>query len=314
MNVIPMRKDYDIYKLAEEMGAALDADTERNRKTYPVKSNRASSAGHPCSWHLYAERKHWDKRKPFELGALYRMVEGNLHEDDVRRRLFALGFEIVESQQSFAWDEYQVTGHIDGMVTYGGISAVVEVKALADDMESIEEMLKSWWAQRYVGQLLLYMLMKNQHNGLFIIKGKASGRMNFIPLVLNDENLNRAEAILKRCEEVNTALATDTEPSKIPYDLNICGHCDFESVCQPRAGLVISGVIEHPALPGLLNRKEELKPWHSEYEKANKQIKALVEGIEDAVCGDWHIGGKWCERKGFTTQDSRYWKSEIKKI
>ena len=291
-----------IAQLAERMQSDLDASMRSGWHAAPALVNRASEIGHKCAWHLYGTRKHWERRAMPDLAGMYRMNEGSYHEDRVRQTLFPLGFEIVGSQRAFMWPDYQISGHIDGTIQRDDLRIVVEIKALAQSFSTVGEMLESWWAHRYPAQLAVYMLMDDCKNGLFICKNRTNGQMSFIPIdLLDNKILEIAEAALKRCEEVNHALATETEPSRIPYDPDICGHCDFQSICDPKKSIIISGKFEHPELPGKIEKREALRAAGKEFKALDAWIKDIVKDVDGVVCGDWHITGKRSRNGAWTS-------------
>lgn len=287
----------------------------RRIKQYPVNSNRASDLGVPCVRYHVLNRTRWEEKSLHDVGLQMVFNMGNAIETIVLKELAEAGVKVIEQQRSFQWKEYQITGHIDGMVLEGGEALPLEIKSCSPfvfkAINTINDLKcgKYGYLRKYPTQLNLYMLMDNKPRGVFLFKDKSSGA---IKEILMDIDFELGEETLKRAEAINSHIAAGTLPEPINDDM-WCDNCAFSHICLPEhIGKEVE--IDTGELATMLDRMEELKAAKSEYEELDKQIKVFVEGREKLLAGNWFIAGKWCERKGFTVETSKYWKRSIKRV
>jgi len=288
-------------------------------KNYPVHSNRASEAGHPCIRYLVLNRTRWQEKALPSVDLQLIFDEGNLHESIIIRDLEEAGIKVLEQQRPFNWPKFQLTGSIDAKISINGSKLIpLEIKSMSpftfSSVSSEDDFLKSKYTymRKYPAQLQLYMLMDNSEESLMILKNKVNGALKEIPFHLNYEY---AEGILKRLEEVNAHVARGTEPEAVWLD-DTCPDCPFLHICHPpREGKEIQ-MIDDPNLEIKLDRREELKPLADEYKNLDEEIKEIIKGREKIVIGNWLITGKWIENKGGIKEIKpyKYWLPSIKKI
>lgn len=295
-------------------------------RQYPVNSNRASQLGHPCTRYLVFDRTRWEEKTLHDERLQLIFDLGNDIEDRVMKDLQEAGLTIIEQQRSFAWPEYQITGHIDAKALVDGTAYPLEVKSMSpfvyDKVNSVEDMLKSKYAymRAYPGQVTLYLLMDNKEKGFFICKNKVSGAMKEIPVTLD---YDLGESLLKKAEAINTHIVNKTLPDPIEYDENVCSGCGFNHICVPdRIGKEVE-IIDDEELSGLLSEWERLKPFSKEYDEVDKRISEIVNGREKILSGDYFITGSWRKRTGYNVpdeikkqyvQESQYWVKKIQKV
>lgn len=289
----------------------------RRIKQYPVKSNRASDLGHPCLRYHVLNRTRWQDRSLHDVGLQYIFDMGSEIEKIVIREMQDAGIDVIEQQRAFSWDGYNITGHIDGRVLADGKAYPFEIKSMSpyvfDAVNSIDDMKrgKYLYLRKYPVQLNLYLLMSETDRGVFILKNKVNGRLKEIWM---DVDYEMGEETLQRAEAINAHVAAGTVPDPCEYDEQVCGNCPFAHICiRERVGKEIE-IENNDELAELIAKMLELEEAHKEHELLNKQISKLVEGRYKLVCGDYYIDGKWCERKGFTVEPSRYWKKSIVKL
>lgn len=287
----------------------------RKIKGYPVNSNRASDLGHPCVRYHVLNRTRWQEKSLHDVGLQFVFDMGNEIEEIVLRELSDAGIKVIEQQRSFTWPEYQITGHIDGMLLHEGQAIPMEVKSCspfvfkaintADDLKNG----KYGYMRKYPTQLTLYLLMNNKERGVFLFKDKVSGQYKEIWLDLDYE---LGEEALKRAEAINAHVAAGTMPPPIGEE-TWCNGCSFAHICLPeQIGKEVE--VDTGELATMLDRMEELKPAKSEYEEIDKQVKETVKGREKILAGDYFITGKWIDRKATAIPASQYWKTSIKKV
>ena len=281
---------------------------------YPVHTNRASDLGNPCIRYHVLNRTRWQEKKPIDVNLQLIFDMGNEIESIVLRELSDAHVKVVEQQRAFSWPEYQITGHIDGIILGDdGNTYPFDVKSSSpyvfDSIHTVDDLKNGryHYLRKYPVQLNLYLLMGNAEKGLFLFKNKVTGQLKEIWM---DIDYELGEETLQRAEAINAHVAAGTLPDQYDCDDD---RCPFEHICLPdRIGKEVE--IATDELAELLERFYELKAAASKYEKINKQIGKMVEGREKLLAGNYFISGKWVDRKGFTVKDSRYWKKTIKQL
>jgi CRISPR/Cas system-associated exonuclease Cas4 (RecB family) len=214
-------------------------------KVWPCHSNRASSIGGDCERQLVYERTSWDQKTPHEVDLELIFREGRVHEEAVLRDLRAAGIEILEQQTALSWPEYQLTGHVDGVIVVDGKAVPIEIKSSSDHIwrsiayrgrgvyawHEVERAFQGKpWLRRYLAQLQVYMLCKNSDVAILLMKNKSTGALLQINVPLD---YGYAESLIQRCERINAHVAAGTLPDRIPYGEDTCGECPFAHLCLP---------------------------------------------------------------------------------
>ena len=285
----------------------------RKIKAYPVNSNRASDLGNPCIRYHVFNRSRWEEKSLHDVGLQSVFDLGNDIEEIALRELAAAGVKVIEQQKPFNWAEYQITGHLDGLVLIDGKTYPLEIKSCSpfvfDAINTADDLKRGKYAylRKYPVQLCLYLLMSNTEKGVFLFKNKVTGAYKEIWLDLDYE---LGEQALKRAEAINAHLAAKTIP-EAEYSEE-CDRCGFAHICDVNhIGKEVE--IDTGELSTMLDRLEELKPAKKEYEEIDEQVKKTVEGREKILAGSWFITGKWIDRKGFTVEAGKSWRKSIRK-
>lgn len=297
---------------------------EKKIKQYPVNANRASELGVPCVRYHVFNRTRWQEKSLHNVGLQMVFDMGNEIERITMKDLAEAGIDVFEQQRSFDWKEYQITGHIDGMVSVDGKLYPLEIKSCSPyvfkAINSINDLThgKYSYLRKYPTQLNLYMLMKGIEQAVFIFKDKSSGAYKEIWMELD---YDLGEETLKRAEAVNQHIKDGTVPEGINNDL-WCSGCAFAHICLPvQIGKEVE--IDTGELATLLDRMEELKPAVDEYGELDDQVKALTEGKDKILAGDWFVTGKWYERKSYEVpaeikaqyeKVTKYWRRKVEKV
>jgi CRISPR/Cas system-associated exonuclease Cas4 (RecB family) len=295
-----------------------EAILESKRKkisSYPVHSNRASDLGNPCvRYHVY-NRTRWAEKSLHDVGLQYVFDLGNDFEQIALKELAEAGIKIIEQQRSFEWKDYQITGHVDGLVQVNGGAYPIEIKSMSpfvfDSIQDINSLTKGKYAylRRYPTQLNLYMLMKGIDKAVFLFKNKSTGAYKEVWMSLDYE---LGEETLQRAEAINAHVKAGTLPDRIADDSQ-CNDCPFLHICLPdHVGQEVE--IDAGDLSEKLDRMEALKPAKQEYEEIDAEVKKAVEGREKVLAGGWMITGKWVDKKESVVKASRYWLKKIMKV
>lgn len=280
-------------------------------KQWPVKSNRASDLGHPCLRYHVLNRTRWQERKLHDVGLQQIFDMGNEIERIVIRQLQDAGVQVIEQQRAFSWDEYQITGMIDGKILHEGRAIPFDVKSSSPwvfkSINSIDDLKNSKYLhlRKYPVQLNTYMLMDNTDEGLFFFKDKTSGGLKEIWMSLDYE---LGEQTLKKCEAINRHVAAGTLPDPCGVDCG-CDQCPYAHICLPdHIGKEVE--IDTGELGEMLKSLYQLEPAANEWEELNKEINKIVEGKDKILAGDYFVTGKWIERKN----GGKYWKKSVVKV
>ena len=299
-----------------DIAEAVKETKAKGIKVYPQHKNRASEIGHPCAKYLTLLRTNWADRSPHDVGLQFIFDRGNAVEERALSDIAKAGFRVVETQRPFEWKEYELTGMIDAKVEADGGLYPLEVKALSPyvwpSLNTIEDFHRSnrLWIRKYPAQLMIYLLMAEEERGIFyIVNG-----MNWEPkCVWVELDYEYADKILNKIKAVNQHIKDGTFPEGIA-DPDICPDCPFISTCLPEIIRDPISIDDDPELEEELERWEELKPYNKEYEKLDKALKVKLEGIEQALVGNFLIMGKYQERKGYTVEDTTYWRKSVKRL
>jgi CRISPR/Cas system-associated exonuclease Cas4 (RecB family) len=293
-----------------------EAILESKRKkisSYPVHSNRASDLGNPCvRYHVY-NRTRWAE-KTLHNASLQSIFDlGNDFEQIALRELAEAGIRIIEQQRSFEWKDYQITGHVDGLVQVNGGAYPIEIKSMSpfvfDSIQDITSLTKGKYAylRRYPTQLNLYMLMKGIDKAVFLFKNKSTGAYKEVWM---DLDYQLGEETLQRAEAINAHVKAGTLPDRIADD-GACEDCPFVHICIPdRTGQEVE-ILDDGELVELLTRHEELKETVKEYNEIDGTLKKKLEGRDKLMVGPYFITGKWIEKKEFLMKASRYWQRKV---
>lgn len=292
---------------------------ESRAKRYPCHSNRASSLGHPCLRYLFYERTAWNQKTAPELKSAYNMAAGVDMEHAFLLHLAEAGLSVFRSPQAKVWPKFNISGKYDCMVSLNGVGksrpVLVEVKSVGphvyEMLDSPTDLNRFWWTEKWLAQIQLYLLLEEQEEAILILLSQGK-RPKEIAIHLD---LDVAEALVQKAERINEAVAKGEAPERMAWDEAICGRCDYSHVCLPdeMRGVGLE-VLDSQELLELLERREALKEKAEEYEEVDKEIKKLIIGKSDIVCGRWHVLGKWVERKGYQVKDSRYWQSKVVRL
>lgn len=208
----------------------------------PCHTNRASSLGYftpavgGCVRRGVYERTHWQEKILHDVGLQLIFSEGNHQERAVLKDMAAAGIEIAEQQTMYEWKEYQITGHIDGKlyVKKDGetVAIPIEIKSMSEyifnGIHSFEDFKKHSWTRSYMVQIMLYMLMQNIDEAIFILKNKSNGKIKQINVGLDYE---LAESALKAAEIINQHVAAGTLPEGVS-DIDVCANCPYRLICK----------------------------------------------------------------------------------
>ncbi len=277
----------------------LDDYKRGKQKIYPCHSNRASAIGDECERRLVYMRTSWEKQLMPDVSLQYIFDEGNIQEEALFNDLKAAGVVLVEQQRPFFWPEYQISGMIDARVRDNGSIYPLEAKSMSpfvwDNINTLEDLKKYPWTKKYIAQMVLYLLMSNSENGMFILKNKSTGKIKQLNVNLSD-HLELGEMLLQRAKRINEHITKGTLPDKI-NDFKTCSECAFRHLCCPEI-LAGEGVefIDNEKIEEMLEHRAILYSASKEYDAIDKdlkeELKRYMQNKETISCGEWLITKK----------------------
>lgn len=278
----------------------------------PCHTNRASELGYAvhliggCLRRGVYARTSWQERELHDARVQLIFDEGNNQERQVLIDLALAGVQIIEQQSAWMWDQYLITGHVDGVWVEDGVAYPVEIKSMSPNVFAIvntfDDFRKKPWTRSYMAQIMLYMLFKNVDKGIFILKNKSTGELKQITVDLDYE---LGEACLKTAEEINKHVAEGTLPDQIE-DREICKNCPFKLLCLPEISFgeplkIIDDPMYEERISEYLKLVEQSKQCDILYDIIREEAKAQAgeSGILNIAVGKYLLTGKKDSRGAF---------------
>lgn len=303
--------------------ARIDEYMASKIKLYPCYANRASSLGDDCIRRLVYMRAQWENAVPHSIQAQYIFEEGNKQEQIVLDTLRNAGITVIKQQSAFKWDKYNITGSIDGVIVDDDNEFPLEIKSMSPfiwdsidttSKESLKQSLnKKPWTRKYLAQMVLYLLLTEKEQGIFIFKNKSNGLLKVACIYL-DDNMELGEELIKRAELINEHIKNNTLPDRIS-DASICEKCQFQHICIP--DLKIEGLtfIDNEELEQVLDEYMLLKDNAKRFKELDDFIKETVKGKMLSI-GKYMITGNWIDIKEKTviTPSRKDWRKKIELI
>lgn len=282
------------------LAEAIREARRRRIKIWPVRSNRASALGHPCLKHLVLLRTRWEEMLPHGVDKQGIFDEGNHQERAALRDLDDAGIDVVEQQVSLVIEEYDITGHIDGMVRspQDGILVPLEIKStsdyafgqLAHTPDLYERLMHGrWYWANYPTQLLLYCHMRQKPYGVWLFKNKINGDYQD-RIIRLDDHLDHVNRVLEKARQINCHVSMGTMPEGIE-DWSVCKECGFVGHCHPDR--VVDGQISFMSeLEHYLDLRRQIEDRirepRAQLKMINAELRKMLERKDGMV-----IAGKW---------------------
>ena len=302
---------------AEQINARLFKAKKDKITIYPCHHLRASNLGHPCERYLYLLIRHWDEQKPIDVGLQNIFDLGDSLEEHTIKNIKEAGFEILTPTcRSWKIDNPHITGREDIRIKDDdGQLLPVEIKGISpfeyNKLNTIDDFKnsKKAYIKGYPAQLQIYMYYFEKEKGFFALTNKLTGETKFIEMPFDwdyaDELLKKAERIYKCLEEEKLPDTCD--------DISFCENCQLSHICG-NIRRNSTDILIDEELDALINRKQELQPIKSEYEKIDKEIKARVGQREKVLTGQYLIQRKSFIKKAYTVPESKQFRMTIKRL
>lgn len=286
---------------------AFESGFQKGRRVLPQHTNRASQSGWVCKRRLQWTRTRWREASLPDTGLERLFAMGRVLEPVILRRLEDSGLTITQSQRDLSWPEFQLTGHIDGIVSVPDTpeEAILEIKSCSrfsyDKLKkagrtAAEIMKIGGYLAGYVSQLGLYCLLMGKQRGFLFFVEKDTLRSHTVEVNLNDTAvLNAAEAALSRFEAVNKAIAEGIDLPAEPADY--CDRCPFAAACQPDRDWTQSiAMMDNNEIEGALERRDELKVLASELKEIEDDLSTVFKDPGQTLIGNWLVTVKTQKR------------------
>lgn len=285
------------------------------------KSNPTASDISECTREMVLQVTNWQDRPPFTAAIRERLDRGTKIEDLVIQELRDIGYTIRQDRMPFEIRDKQgrllCRGKVDGFIQIGRKDFPFEVKSLNPNIfnriDSQEDFDQYIFFRKYPKQLLVYLYANNIEEGFFILDD-CLGHQKLIPVKLDYE---RMEKILQQLESAVDHLAKKTLPD-FHKDPAVCLKCHFfKRICTPPfftgEGLQM---INDPELEAKLNRRAELDPAATEYDRLDKELKEVFKGRDGLIIGNWLVSGEEKTRnyKAQTARETKYWQTTFERV
>lgn len=256
-------------------------------------SNRASELGHPCKRYLVLRRTAGKDASPPSPWLQAVFNEGRLHEQRIKADLMEMGFDPTSGERSFPPNAYEITGHIDGAVTFhhdeewGDVG--LEIKSLnpnhyaqiarnptADGLRQAgPDFIRKWYVQTQV-----YLFLSGLDGWVVIIKNKSSGEWCVIAVGID---LDFVQTYLDRAEEINAHVEGGTLPD-YHDESAVCLRCPFyQRACEPPIDSRGAMVVTQGRLAELA---ADYIPRHRGAEEAKGAKQAFHEALKAVTAGE----------------------------
>lgn len=216
-------------------------DQERYHQKNPIAS-QLPGRGAGCWREVFYSCRHWKEKPLWDIERLARFSAGNREEEDAKRALHELGFELIHGQRAFAIEsngKTVITGKMDGQIEMGKKRAErrrppIEIKNyhpnLFQRIDTIEDFFRSPWTAKAPRQLLAGMYAVDEPEGLFLLT--SLGHWKLIPIVLADHRDEIADVI----DQAHVVVGHIEKNEAPPYTTNPaeCRRCwAFGTLCKP---------------------------------------------------------------------------------
>lgn len=276
--------------------------------------DRRPSAPHPyvyasgyrtCDRRMVLDMVAPDQAPPFPAEVLARFRRGNDRERDLLTDLARIGrdaeptFDVIGQQERFELRDRQgrvaIVGKVDARLKVGQASAPIEVKAwapqLVDRIDRFEDLFDQPWTRSGAYQLLAYLYATEQPFGFMLLD--RSGLPLPLPVEL-EPHFDRVEHFLTRAERAVDHQRAGTLPDFLQGNAAECQRCPYYgTACQPNLEAAGAQVLTDPELEAMLERRAEVEAAGREYARLDKTLKERLRGVEQGLCGHFHITGAW---------------------
>jgi CRISPR/Cas system-associated exonuclease Cas4 (RecB family) len=295
----------------------LNKQIEKQIKTFPQHVNRISSIGFPCRRNLVFQITMWNEREAVSPDLQRIFNEGRHQERAIKKDLEEAGIAIIRQEEPIWLQEYNLSGHIDGIIQYRRSLTCLEIKSMSTHLfqkiNTFSDLAYSphAWHQCYTAQIQLYQYGTGIKKGIILIKDKNTGAIKEIESTLDNSlcrvyldrckdvmiRVNKIREVLQETYQIKEIADLDKKQDRADYltikaeamktietylpertrDNGICNSCPYNHICLPdeiRQERIAVWINEE--LESLLDRREELKENHLEYNRIDTEVKDKI--------------------------------------
>jgi hypothetical protein len=291
----------------EFLGAVVRMNAPATPRTRP--SNYASTLDDPCLRRLVYWRTMGDRAKPIPPDRIAKMEDGKVAEAAFGEFCAAAGFEVFRDPptKKGRWEDLNISGRTDRWLALKAgrpVARLVEFKAPSSPWiwraaQEWKTLTENRWTRKWVSQLVLYLWIESQEEGLLIVK--CPGAREFVVWVVKmADHIVLADRLTTNAAQVETHLRAGTLPDFLRGDAAECRNCEFfgggGGPCFPELDMTSGAAVAeefsaNAEAVSALSVREENREAADRYDDADQAVKkALRPGIESLV--------KKGERKG----------------
>lgn len=295
----------------------LNKHIEKQIKTYPQHVNRISSIGFPCKRNCVYQITHWNEREAVSPDLQRIFNEGRHQERAIKKDLEEAGINIIRQEEPIWLQEYNLSGHIDGIIQYRRSLIALEIKSMSTHLfhkiNTFADLAYSphAWHQCYTAQIQLYQYGTGIKKGIILIKDKNTGAIKEIECELDKSlcrvyldrckdvmiRVNKIREVLKETFQIKEIAELDKKQDREDYhaikyealnaieeflperitDNGICNSCPYNHICLPDE-------IRKERLALWINTElEELLKRREELDSSRKEYSVIDTQVKDAI-------------------------------
>lgn len=302
-----------IDKKVEDIEVLRDEILERRNKILASKikkyrpNNFWASAISECDREMCYSILNWEDKQMYDEHLQARFDKGRQEEKNVIIELMDMGYDIQSTQLPIAVKnrkgEIICTGKLEGRIRPPSWKKkyVFEIKSMHPDIfkqvNTYDDLDKKPWLRRYKRQMQVYLFGHNEEMGILILTD-CLGHWKIIPVYLD---FGEAEFIIQRLERNWVSVKKNKLPDRMKFKNEICSKCNFNHICLPDIEGRMAELVDNKEIEEQLERRKELHSLAKEYDKIDKELKAIYKKSKrDVIIGiNWRVITTRNEYQGF---------------
>lgn len=220
-----------------------------------------------------------EPKEPISGRGMMIFNDGDIHHRDIRDRIRNSGFELVEEERELFDRNWNLSGHIDGIVCFNGDHFLLEIKSINHFQF---ERLNSRPLEEHIQQINLYMFYRDIDKGVIIYKNKNTAALKEFVVKKDDEIV---QELLAKFERIDSCVKTGNLPKR-PYHRDDwhCQYCQFQKICWSD----VEEEIAHDKIaitddPSILKTAKEYERLSNEKKESESELKSLKEQLLETL-------------------------------
>ncbi len=304
-------------ELASKIAESCETVVLRARRPATKRSYCYASQFHPCARRLVLDMTEGDKQPDWSADSLANFARGEDREITLITFLSKAGqvsqppFKVIGQQERFELKDRKgrvvIVGKVDLTLDFFtlGLKAKGEIKSWNQNsvakIKRFEDLFNNPWTSRAAYQTLTYLYASGESLGFLILDRHG---LPLILLVELEPHLDRMERFLQLAEEAQNHREAGTMPD-FHNDYDECRRCwCYGGLCNPPSISEGAEVLTDPELEADLERRQELFDAADEYETLDALIKGRLRGLQQGICGNFVLQGKWQKQTTYDLPDA----------